>query len=552
MATLRVESRSVACHCLTLARFVLGPVISDECETLAGEAFGDRRGRCEYRLTHQIPAKRARGHRPTEQIASGHCPREIFTRDPRLSGQRYVDSKIGPAVCRDEKVAEEGVPLARDAGRYSPVSERTVRGQGERPLSAAPLVENECFSLNPASLAVLQCQSDFCAGRQQLHSARRVAAKNHLEMNFLAEFVDAAIGEQFPAKKILRFGDVVIDSERPGLDAFVPVAPDVCEIAVFFCRDDEQEAPRLVPRVVFFLVGVGRRELLFFPVRFGQLKPQFVLRSHRDAIAVGAAPPEDLVVLRADRDVGTRDWPALVESGDEDEDVFRAVLHAYAEVGDLDDGGTGFARVPRRMTAGDPFAVLDCRPQKSVSRRRKRAGDVETVRLNLVGRRGQFSCCRSASWSFAESVLLEPHDGGHEVGFRERFDPLAHRAHVARIERELRSSARFPYSVPVAEAGEGAAVPMLDVTDPAVAESLAIDGFEIRFHVDTNRACRDDLIPEVFESEPAESVVIVRGVFRSGGSRQRLRRRAGGHVCGGDLFARLVDVQLRAKRERVV
>ena len=57
----------------------------------------------------------------------------------------------------------------------------------------------------------------------------------------------------------------------------------------------------------------------------------------------------------------------------------------------------------------------------------------------------------------------------------DRRGPLRHGREVARVERQERAAALFPDAVAVAEAREGALVPVLDEAGPRVAERLAVD-----------------------------------------------------------------------------
>src|SRR6185436_7043917 len=111
-------------------------------------------------------------------------------------------------------------------------SERGLRRQRERPLRAAPLPQRQGPAVALVALAVLQGQLDLRPRAQQHDTAGRVAAQDRLEMDLFPEAVDAAVAEHGPAQERPGLGQVEARTERPGLDALVPVAADVGRVAV--------------------------------------------------------------------------------------------------------------------------------------------------------------------------------------------------------------------------------------------------------------------------------------------------------------------------------
>ena len=60
-------------------------------------------------------------------------------------------------------------------------------------------------------------------------------------MDFLAELVDAAIGEHGAAQQRIGLLEIEVSAELPRQDAVVPVAADVGDVAVLLGRHDEGE-----------------------------------------------------------------------------------------------------------------------------------------------------------------------------------------------------------------------------------------------------------------------------------------------------------------------
>ena len=109
-----------------------------------------------------------------------------------------------------------------------------------------------------------------------------VVAEDRLEVDLLAEAVDAAIGEHRAAQQRVLLGGVVADAELPRLDALGPVRADVGDVAVLLGRHEEREL-RLVPAL-----RAAQRQR----------------RRDRDAVGVGrAASRRPVFVERDDRDL---------------------------------------------------------------------------------------------------------------------------------------------------------------------------------------------------------------------------------------------------------
>src|SRR5204863_2689276 len=102
--------------------------------------------------------------------------------------------------------------------------------------------------------------------------------------------------------------------EVPRLDAFVPVAAEVCDVAVFLSDDDEFQ-------LVHF-AGITRRAW-----------------RNRHAVGPGnAAPLFSFVDRRDERHAGAWYRLAVVETRDEHKRVLRAVLDVDPKIRHLDDG----------------------------------------------------------------------------------------------------------------------------------------------------------------------------------------------------------------------
>jgi len=105
-------------------------------------------------------------------------------------------------------------------------------------------------------------------------------------------------------------------------------------------------------------------------------------------------------------------------------------------------------------------------------------GQIESVRLDGVGRDRQLPVCPGARRQVAEVAPFEREHPGHELGNRQSREPLRHVGVVARRERQHEPAVDFPDAVPVTEAREGAFVPRLDNVDERVAELLTVGGFK--------------------------------------------------------------------------
>ena len=139
-----------------------------------------------------------------------------------------------------------------------------------------------------------------------------------------------------------------------------------------------------------------------------------------------------------------------------------------------------------------------------------------------------------------------------ELIVRHGHGPLRHVLEVARGEWQQQAGAAFPDAVAVAEAGEGASVPVFNNADPVVAEPLAVlTGFEAAVETHHIRM-RGRLASEagVLQRNIASKVVPPIVFFRSTHRRQnRLVRR--GEVTDRQSFLNRLDVDFTPEHDRI-
>ena len=105
-------------------------------------------------------------------------------------------------------------------------------------------------------------------------------------MHLLAQLVDAAIAEDRAAKQRLRLVQIVACAERVRLDAFVPVAADVRDVAVLGRSDDELELSKFQLRRASRSVSAGA-----IATPSALVRPFHAMLLSRRTIDTSAPPP---------------------------------------------------------------------------------------------------------------------------------------------------------------------------------------------------------------------------------------------------------------------
>ena len=133
-------------------------------------------------------------------------------------------------------------------------------------------------------------------------------------MHFFAQAIHAAVAEDRAAEHRVGLAAIERHAEVPGLDALVPVAPDVGDVAVLFGEDHEV---RLLPlRVVLF-------------TRVTPLSIRHA-RARRDAVRAGRATPVQAVVAIDNRHLRAGDGRGTVQTRHEHQGVLRTVLDRHS------------------------------------------------------------------------------------------------------------------------------------------------------------------------------------------------------------------------------
>ena len=172
----------------------------------------------------------------------------------------------------------------------------------------------------------------------------RVAAQDGLEVHLLAQPVDAAVGEDRAAQQRLRLLEVEVDAEAPGLDAFVPVAADVGDVAVLLRRDQEAGSSQSARGRAGRCRGASARP----SASVAPLQKTALSRSRMATRAPATGAPSSRRVTKTS--------------------VFvRAVLHAEAEVRDLHERGRAPGGSSACWARGDaarrPCSAAQTRPR---------------------------------------------------------------------------------------------------------------------------------------------------------------------------------------------
>ena len=300
-------------------------------------------------------------------------------------------------------------------------------------------------------------------------------------MDLLAEFVDAAVGEHRAAQQRVGLLEIQVEAVLPRQDAVVPVAAGVGGVAVLLGHRDERE---LVP-----VVGIAQARL----------------RRDRHAVGAGGPRPHRLAVRHDQRHLRADYRRRGVEARHEHERILRTVLDRDAEVGDLHQARARNRLVvlrPRRPGPVNRRALLDRRPDEPGARGFQHAGQIEAVRLDAVGRDAEAAGRRRRRRRDPEVRVLQLQQRRHQLLRVDGRHPLRDRRKVARVERQQRAATLFPHAVAVAEAGERALVPVLDLAGPRVAERLAVGRLQVRGQRrEKRRRRRLRLEARVFEAE---------------------------------------------------
>ena len=300
--------------------------VADERPLPLGKALAHGVGRVEDGPPRYRPSNGPSAHRRAEEIAGAGGGGQRRARKGSGGVERRFDAEVGPAIRRDEKrplhSPQIRTVVALIVGRGRPCrgvrrfdvdevrAERSGRGHVDCPLGAAPAVERQRASIDFAGPAVANDGRHARAGRQQRDAARGGLPEDRLDVQRLAEPVDAAIGEHRSADRAGHGPRVVPEAELPGRDAFVPVAGRIRDVAVLLGHRDERQLPR--------------------PIDVAQAD-----RRHGDAIGARRAAPRDLLVGADERHSGAGYGRGVVEARHEHQRPFRRVLHRQPEVRDL-------------------------------------------------------------------------------------------------------------------------------------------------------------------------------------------------------------------------
>ena len=136
------------------------------------------------------------------------------------------------------------LPLRRDLI----VSECSIRRECERPFGTAPISNLDASLVDVLVLAVARRDVDDRSGSEQLHPRWRIGTQDRLEVDLLSEPIDSAIGEHRSSKNRLRLAEIQAVTEVVRSNALMPIATEVCRVAVLFGDDDEFEVPELGSR----------------------------------------------------------------------------------------------------------------------------------------------------------------------------------------------------------------------------------------------------------------------------------------------------------------
>ena len=164
-----------------------------------------------------------------------------------------------------------------------------------------------------------------------------------------------------------------------------------------------------------------------------------------------------------------------VEPRHENQRVQRAVLHADAEIGDLNQAGANDGLALLRQTGacsiGCPSSTAvqtSPVPDGLSALARSRPCD-ESRRLSHRG--GDRSGRRPARRG---NRTPQVDDRLHQLTGLDGRSPLADVQEISRVEGQLRSARRLPYAVAVAKARERALMPVLDALGPGISQRLAV------------------------------------------------------------------------------
>ena len=283
-----------------------------------------------------------------------------------------------------------------------------------------------------------------------------------LEVHFLAELVDAAIGEDFPRSSGSASARSKRTSKSHGRTPSFQSLPTYAMSPSFSAITTKCSSLR-------FVQSSSQSDS---PSAFSLLRRRSVFDAMAMPFASVVPLQKTLFALSRMETARALDRLGVIEARHEDERVPRTVLHADAEVRRLHERGDGTGIVDLRFRGR--IARLDGHPRQTEVVLADRRLQIETDRGDLVAGSGEFSRRSFAFRGDVEAGLAQLQHRRHQVVETERRQPLRHAAEVARMERQDRPAGRFPDSVAGAETDERRAMPVLDGRGPVVAELLAV------------------------------------------------------------------------------